>query len=97
MRKLKLDVDALAVESFETAKTAGHTGTVQGRVQAPATDPKNDTTRLWSCEATCITCTDCNTCISCQATCFDVTCATCGGESCGATMCRATFPDNCCA
>jgi hypothetical protein len=97
MRKLILDVDALTVESFETDRPLRGPGTVQARAQVPVTDPKNDTTRLWSCEATCFTCTDCNTCVSCPGTCFEASCATCGGESCGPTMCQATFADGCCA
>jgi hypothetical protein len=97
MRKLTLDVDALAVESFETARGAAGAGTVQGRAAGVIQNPQPNTSEIWSCNGTCITCTDCNTCISCPGTCFDVSCASCGGETCGPTMCRATFPDNCCA
>jgi hypothetical protein len=100
MRKLKLNVDALAVESFETAEQLRDTGTVQARAGALAPQPA-DTSKIWSCDGSCVTCTDCNTCISCQITCFDATCISCEtcatcGESCGRTMCHATFPDNCC-
>ncbi|HYH78546.1 MAG TPA: hypothetical protein VEX86_02085 [Longimicrobium sp.] len=99
MRKLKLEVDALAVESFETAPGTAGTGTVRGQALAPG--PDNPESRIWSCNGSCVTCTDCNTCISCQVTCFDATCISCQtcatcGESCGRTLCHATFPDNCC-
>ena len=102
MRKLTLDLDELAVESFETAVEARGIGTVNGRALAPAPDPDIDRSPLLSCRtcfSMCRTCEiSCNgTCISCPATCFDVTCATCGGESCGPTMCRMSFVDGCCA
>ena len=78
MRKLTLNVDALAVESFETAAQLQDTGTVQARGLAPAEPQPADTSKIWSCDGSCVTCTDCNTCISCQITCFDATC-TVGG------------------
>jgi hypothetical protein len=71
MRKLKLDVDGLAVESFATAKAAIESaGTVRGF--ATTTQPAEDTQE--SCDTMCggnrtiyITC--------------ELTCYTCQGES----------------
>jgi hypothetical protein len=48
MKKLRLDVDALQVDGFETAAEASARGTVQGRQTQP-TDPL-----YWpSCQQTC--------------------------------------------
>lgn len=70
MRKLKLELDELAVESFETAGRGGRTGTVQGHSE---TDPTQvpTCTRPWesqlSCPGTCVdeSCLSCITCASC--------------------------------
>jgi hypothetical protein len=97
MRKLILDVDALEVESFETAAEARETGTVNGR--AAALEPDIDKSPIYSCKTCFASCKTCD--VSCNGTCFDATCLSCFtcatcGESCGVTMCQATFPDNCC-
>jgi hypothetical protein len=93
MRKLKLELDRLAVETFDVDPTArGAEGTVQGNIntttQAPWTAPQPDTADAntcgaVTCKATCA-CTD-NTCtmdsyyVTCPASWDEVTCgaATC--------------------
>lgn len=85
MHKLKLDLDQLAVESFDTNPSdSARRGTVQGFVPTPAA----------TCFITCPTCY--NTCASCGGTC-DNSCGgtcycsgyTCGG-SCGGTCNEVT-------
>jgi len=99
MIKLKLNLDALAVESFETGQNDG-TGTIHGQALQPLEpEPITDKSPLMSCKTCFGTCRTCD--ISCGGTCFDATCLSCFtcatcGESCGPTMCQATFPDNCC-
>lgn len=80
MRKLKLDLDHLAVESFDTADEKRGTGTVMG----------HDTIR---CSNTCdtvdnYTCNGQYTCAG-EATCHDL--LTCRIDSCG--DCNTSFCD----
>jgi hypothetical protein len=77
MRKLKLDLDQITVDSFDPNPSEGvRRGTVQGFGPTP----------VFTCPLTCDTCY--NTCASCDGTCEN-SCAgtcyyTCGG-SCGGT------------
>jgi hypothetical protein len=90
MNKLKLQLDALSVESFDTSCQARENGTVLGE-QATNTCPGCPT-----CAATCAytcddaTCPNCPTCAaSCNGTCAGNTCwDSCGRtcwDSCGGT------------
>lgn len=100
MRKLSLNLDSLAVQSFETTpEDAGARGTVLGRghaVPVHRTDtypngcpsPLCVDTPLASCDGSCVdTCYDsCNgSCASCVYSC---------GASCGGT-CNETCPASC--
>lgn len=91
MHKLKLELDLLAVESFETLRTGATRGTVEAFLPTRVCN-----TEEFSC-VTCFTCANscAGTCdgscaYSCQATCYytcdDASCATCltncGQESC---------------
>lgn len=80
MAKLRLSLDALAVETFETAEEASHRGTVRGNDESES----NDTwCGMYGCDSTqyqiMCTCTvqPANTCdYTCQGTCngYDDTC-----------------------
>lgn len=64
MRKLKLEVDALRVETFETAAAEQGMGTVHGQAR-PTRQSCADT-----CEATCGDGSTClETCVSCFGSC----------------------------
>lgn len=83
MRKLKLDLDALEIESFETDETAEARGTVEGRNPPPV-----------QTEATCgqYTCGNEYTCAqwyTCANTCADS--CNCGGTSLNNTLCPLCF------
>lgn len=85
MRKLKLDVEALQVESFATVDAARRGGTVQGRVDdgdltvtLPADDSDNG---FCYTKTTCIGPTYCCAATwrpTCAATCADTCANTCG-------------------
>ena len=68
MRKLKLDVDALQVDSFQAFPADGEMGTVQGRVRDPWTIEEGDSTGCdgggWgSLFGTCNGCPTVGTCV----------------------------------
>ncbi|HEX8691074.1 MAG TPA: hypothetical protein VF746_01430 [Longimicrobium sp.] len=72
MKKLRLDLDALVVESFDTARGAERGGTVRANEQEYCP---------YCCCCPCC-CTCCNTCCAtcpatCQNTCDDATCLSC--------------------
>ena len=89
MRKQKLDIDHLQVESFETGRADGLRGTVRAHITGPtACDPDTcETRRGDSCDA----CdpSDWGTCypgvgtcgLSCNPSCIVTHCATCD-ETC---------------
>jgi hypothetical protein len=106
MRKLKLDLDAIQVESFTTHAGQAARGTVDGQQRQTfgcptwtCPPPTQDTcadTCDYSCNGGCGTgnCGTGATCYSCVQTC-DVTCASCVAtcdDSCAATCgsCMAT-------
>ena len=112
MLKLKLEIDALRVESFETHPAAFARGTVEGRViaqgeligiVAPVTNDVKQCLDSWI--NTCVTAkiSDCpgDTCgdkLTCGASC-QATCETCYGPTC-MTACLGTCPSGgpvCCA
>jgi hypothetical protein len=102
MRKLKLDVDALQVESFQVTAPGADHGTVEGRMRDPAPSatcgdcnsvgtcigPTFCCPATWkaSCAATCIY-TDCD---SCQT--FCISCLVSCMQTCGAETTCAQFP-----
>jgi hypothetical protein len=64
MRKLKLDVNELAVEAFDTATVPALRGTVEGRQQYTYYCVTDERTGMWgtSCEwSLCYTCYTCPT------------------------------------
>ncbi|MDB4947549.1 MAG: hypothetical protein JWM27_198 [Gemmatimonadetes bacterium] len=84
MHKLKLDLDQLSVESFDTNPPEGtQRGTVKGHSHVCVSP--FDTCAALSCNYTCGTCDpSCASCASCFNTCYDTcgascfgTCATC--------------------
>ena len=93
MRKLKLELDRLTVESFDTVvPNEGRRGTVEANSHACVSP--FETCAALSCNYTCGTCDpSCATCVSCYDTCYNtcgpscygtcVTCQTnCEQESC---------------
>lgn len=93
MRKLKLDVEQLAVESFATAADGVRWGTVRAasdeeeEVLEPVPgDGEVAILSLWTCKTQCNQDTCDITCARTCATCNDPTC-----DSCFITRCR----DNC--
>lgn len=59
MAKLKLDVDTLEVQSFETAQAKGERGTVAAHALAPKTPYCSaDCTEEWTCGIWCPPTTD---------------------------------------
>lgn len=70
MKKLRLNLEELGVESFDTTREAREKGTVVGEQQC-------------TCPTAC-TCPGCPTCANtCAQTCDDYTCAVSCGGSCG--------------
>jgi hypothetical protein len=80
MNKLKLQIEDLAIESFETARAAGDEGTVVGHATQGnkyTCDPAVGTCFGYTCYETCAgTCPDsCDfTCDPAVGTCFGYTC-----------------------
>jgi hypothetical protein len=91
MKKLKLELEQLTVDSFDTATPEANRGTVMGE-QGPCTCPT-----ACSCPG-CPTCD--NTCNqpSCGDTCYN-TCYPCGtdyGYTCDYSLSRDPFACQCC-
>jgi hypothetical protein len=84
MKKIRLDLNMLSVETFSTTGGAGARGTVNGH--AP------EYTQGWDCESI----DWCDT-PACPATAATVECGGCDTEwdSCNAPSCRATICDTC--
>ena len=84
MKKLRLDLDDLAVESFDTTQAQREKGTVFGE--------------QCTCQTAC-TCPGCPTCYdSCNGTCGDTCAASCNGTcdySCGGTCYEWTCGYDC--
>lgn len=91
MRKLRLDLDAVQVESFSTHAAAAGKGTVdaqQGRETFGCPAPTSPQTCANSCGCT----VDPGTgMFTCYGTCWDLTCDTCMN-----TCNQATGPQRCC-
>ena len=107
MGKIRLDVDALRVESFETSAGAAPRGTVRGHGDTLAYD-RCDTNEAnctlycpggsggASCDGSCDSCYGCGTdtaAASCNGTCAGATC----GETCLYYSCNLSeLPAPCC-
>jgi hypothetical protein len=80
MRKLRLVVEELAVESFQPAAAKGGGGTVEGaEISAPFTC---FTDEYPSCEGSCESCANCGgSGWTCDDTCW-ASCASCGALTC---------------
>jgi hypothetical protein len=76
MKKLRLDIEQLAVESFDvTTDVVRARGTVRGQLTSPASCLATDCNQN-TCAATCMTCPD--TCWdSCGETCYNSCYGTC--------------------
>jgi hypothetical protein len=75
MKKLRLDVDALVVETFDTAHRAARGGTVRANEQV-ACPQCCCCPCCCTCDATCANTCDDATCLSCEYTCQnEYTCA----------------------
>jgi hypothetical protein len=108
MKKIRLDLDTLSVDSFNTTTTPEERGTVQGHIP-PDTYWRYcsdgitcvDSCEYESCNGTCAA-TDCGTCAATQCgTCNDPSCCptycgTCYDASCGNTYCGTCDPYCCC-
>ena len=97
MRKYRLELDELSVESFDVLpETSEQRGTVRGREATPILGTCFGCGSATVDGETCVSCDGCgpgthfNTC---EYTCDDATCATCG-NSCAAT-CGASCWDTC--
>jgi hypothetical protein len=85
MRKLKLEIDALAVESFAPADERGDTGTVRAYLTAYyELCYEGDT---WQGSCTCEPTCNAQTCYTCGTNCGSCAtgCGTCGEPACTAT------------
>lgn len=102
MRKLKLHLDELAVDSFETAPMSRLAGTVRGAADAPGIPDEGDVVEpepsdvailsIWTCWTACGQNTCGGSCGVTCATCNDPTC-----NSCHITMCWTGNSPECCA
>ena len=102
MRKLRLTLEELSVESFSTAVRPGRQGTVGGHDLSDTTCQQKfctcDTVQGPTCEGTChASCGgscdgSCNGCVSYGGTCNDYTCVSCEG-TCDDSYCGpCTYP-----
>ena len=99
MQKLKLNLDALAVESFNTTGGGAEPrGTVQAHRPIETQGPECESIDIctnWYCEpGTAVS--ECGTCATNCGSCYD---ATCGATYCGtcATNCGTCDPYCCCS
>ncbi|MBW3572139.1 MAG: hypothetical protein KY467_13650 [Gemmatimonadetes bacterium] len=96
MRKLKLELDQLAVDSFTTAAAGQPHGTVRGAgLEAREADLTTNHPTMWSCATECGETCEATCDPTCEAscyTCFDDTC-----NSCVATQCWTGMSPECCA
>lgn len=92
MRKLKLDLETLAVESFHTGSERNRAGTVHGYVTLAAQGCNTD----MSCQGTCGGNTCWDTCGGCPSYyCVDTDYGSCGVDTCAAScgVCDPTVND----
>jgi hypothetical protein len=100
MKKLKLDLDALEVDSFDPAPVEAGEGTVHAeQLTLPGCKLPSLVHTCLSCPTNCVTCR--HTCFTCHATCNYLSClGTCYGRTCqytcGQNTCaRTCFRFNC--
>jgi hypothetical protein len=98
MRKTRLDLDSLSVESFDTTATpADSRGTVHGNADTFQSYCSDGRTCIDTCDYTCnqyeATCAG-----TCQgdASCCPTYCGTCYDYTCGNTYCGTCDPYCCC-
>lgn len=102
MKKIRLDLDALSVSSFDTSAAEEPTGTVMGHIppETYARYCSDGTTCIDSCDyASCAgTCaaTDCGTCAATDCGTCATNCGTCVDPSCCPTYCGTCDPYCCC-
>jgi hypothetical protein len=84
MRKLKLRIEALEVESFEAHAGGANRGTVRGNLSAYYELCNADDT--WQQSCTCEPTCNADTCYNCSAACGS---AQCGSGQCSANTCTA--------
>lgn len=90
MKKMRLDVDTLAIESFDTSgDPTDPRGTVHGHAPPHTEGPECDSIDICS-GYDCSDVTECGTCgvTACNGTCYDA--------SCGATYCGSCDACSCC-
>jgi hypothetical protein len=94
MKKVRLELDALSVESFDTvARDGAADGTVFGQATYQAYCSYGYTCPETECADDCGTyATDCGSCATCEGTCA----ATCDDPSCCPTQCGTCDPYCCC-
>lgn len=80
MKKLRLELDQLTVDSFDTAVSAARRGTVVGEEQC-------------TCPSACASNCTCPGCPTCDATCNG---ETCGGYTCDFSISRDPWYCECC-
>jgi hypothetical protein len=85
MKKIKLDVDALDVESFEPSEAKGERGTVKGLLTAYyELCHEGDT---WQGSCTCEPTCNADTCYNCQSAGCTPACPLTQGSTCGERTC----------
>lgn len=98
MRKLRLNPDQLAVESFETASAADALGTVRAAQEdiaepvEPVEPGEEIILSIWTCRTNCGQLTCGASCGVTCSTCYDPTC-----NSCFVTRCWTGNSPECCA
>jgi len=90
MRKLKLELDALAVESFEPDAETEEPGTVRGYLSAYYEVCYVDDT--WQATCTCEPTCNAQTCYTCGTN-----CGTCGEPACTGTCYPISMPRTSCS
>jgi hypothetical protein len=104
MHKLRLDIEALAVETFDVTEARAGGGTVAGHAGTDATVcwglcGGGDTNYAFctygrdSCGGSCGTL--CASCASCDGTCYESPCVNSGANTCDGSTCAATCGASC--
>jgi hypothetical protein len=84
MKKLRLELEQLTVDSFDTVPLAAKRGTVVGEEQE------------CTCPTACYTNCTCPGCPTCDHTCYQTCNATCDGETCDFSISATPFYCVCC-
>jgi hypothetical protein len=95
MKKTRLDLDSLSVESFDTTAAPEGRGTVHGNADTFQSYCSDGRTCIDTCDYTCnqynATCGS-----TCVGSCEPSGCGTCVDASCGDTYCGTCDPHCCC-